>query len=84
MRTTAKIQKIYKVAPDIYSTYVGFGAELKTHSHGTGSYRLTDEEACALTVYDTIAVDAGWNEDGNGCYIKIVRPIQVVKPAQRT
>jgi len=83
MRTTAKIQKIYKVAPDIYSAYVGFGVELKTHSHGTGNYRISDAEACSLTVCDTIAVDAGWNEGGNGCYINIVRPIQVVTPAQR-
>ena len=78
MRTHAIIQKIYKVAPDVYSTYTGFAAELHTHNHGTASYRLTDEEACALTVYQKIWVDAGWNEGGNGCYISIVRPIQVV------
>jgi len=78
MRTHAIIQKIYKVAPDVYSTYAGFGVELHTHNNGTGSYKITNEEACMLTVGEKIWVDAGWNEGGNGCYIKIVRPIQVI------
>ena len=78
MRTHAVIQKIYKVAPDAYSTYTGFAVELHTRNYGTGSYKLADVEACALTVGEKVWVDAGWNEGGNGCYIMLVRPIQVV------
>lgn len=78
MRTHAVIEKIYKVAPDVYSTYTGFAMEISTHRHGTGRHKITDFEACALTVGEKIWVDAGWNEGGNGCYIRPVKPIEVI------
>ena len=48
-------------------------------SHTGGEFVLTDKEACALKIGDTIEIDAEWNQDGWGQEIELPRPITVVE-----
>jgi hypothetical protein len=79
MRTSAVIENISKAIPDIYTKYSGFCVKVKTYSYGSVQHRITDDEALKLNIGQRIWVDAGWNDDGDGCYINLIRPILVIE-----